>query len=78
MPVWATSILETTDYVIGEISGRSKPNEVVVIGGLMDSWDPGTGVTDDGAGVDFSMAAGHLVGQLKRAIRVVAFANEEQ
>ncbi|MBN6102157.1 M28 family peptidase [Xanthomonas sp. CFBP 8703] len=74
---------QATSYnVIGEITGRSKPREVVVIGGHLDSWDLGTGAIDDGAGVGISMAAGHLIGQLKRApkrtIRVVAFANEEQ
>jgi len=72
----------TSYNVIGEITGRSKPKEVVVIGGHLDSWDLGTGAIDDGAGVGISMAAGHLIGQLKQApkrtIRVVAFANEEQ
>lgn len=53
-----------------------------MIGGHLDSWDLGTGAIDDGAGVAITMAAGHLIGQLKQApkrtIRVVAFANEEQ
>ncbi|WP_141057444.1 M28 family peptidase [Stenotrophomonas rhizophila] len=74
---------KATSYnVIGEITGRSLPKEVVVIGGHLDSWDLGTGAVDDGAGVGITMAAGHLIGQLKQApkrtIRVVAFANEEQ
>lgn len=68
--------------VIGEIRGRKLPNEVVVIGGHLDSWDLGTGAIDDGAGVAITMAAGALVGKLDkrplRTIRVVAFANEEQ
>lgn len=72
----------TSYNVIGEITGRSLPKEVVVIGGHLDSWDLGTGAIDDGAGVALTMAAGHLIGQLKqapkRSIRVVAFANEEQ
>ena len=72
----------TSYNVIGEITGRSLPKEVVVIGGHLDSWDLGTGAVDDGAGVGITMAAGHLIGQLrqapKRTIRVVAFANEEQ
>lgn len=72
-----------TNYsVIGEIRGRSKPDEVVVIGGHLDSWDLGTGAIDDGAGVAITMAAGALVGRLgqppQRTIRVIAFANEEQ
>ena len=74
---------KATSYnVIGEITGRSLPKEVVVIGGHLDSWDLGTGAVDDGAGVAITMAAGHLIGTLKQApkrtIRVVAFANEEQ
>ncbi|MCW0367675.1 hypothetical protein NB699_002658 [Xanthomonas sacchari] len=72
----------TSYNVIGQITGRTLPNEVVLIGGHLDSWDLGTGAIDDGAGVAISMAAGHLIGQLKqapkRSIRVVAFANEEQ
>ncbi len=74
---------QATSYnVIGEITGREKPWEVVVIGGHLDSWDLGTGAIDDGAGVGITMAAGHLIGALKqapkRSIRVIAFANEEQ
>jgi len=72
-----------TEYnVIGEITGRSKPDEVVVIGGHLDSWDLGTGAIDDGAGIAITMAAGAAIGDLKQApkrtIRVIAFANEEQ
>ena len=74
---------EATSYnVIGEITGSSKPDEVVLIGGHLDSWDLGTGAIDDGAGVGLTMAAGKLIGDLEtapaRSIRVVAFANEEQ
>ena len=72
----------TSYNVIGEIRGREKPNEFVVIGGHLDSWDLGTGAVDDGAGVSITMAAGALIGQMKqaprRSIRVIAFANEEQ
>ena len=74
----------TSQNVIGEVSGSSKPDEVVVIGGHLDSWDLGTGAIDDGAGIGITMAAGHLIGALPKAqrpartIRVVAFANEEQ
>ena len=74
---------EATSYnVIGEVRGSSKPDEVVVIGGHLDSWDLGTGAIDDGAGVGISMAAGAMIAKLPkhpaRTIRVVAFANEEQ
>ena len=67
--------------VIGEITGSEKPDEAVVIGGHLDSWDPGTGAIDDGAGVAIAAGAAHLIGALphhpKRSVRVVAFANEE-
>jgi len=74
---------EATSYnVIGEVRGRSRPNEVVVIGGHLDSWDLGTGAIDDGAGIGITMAAGSMIAKMKqrpaRTVRVVAFANEEQ
>ena len=74
----------TSQNVIGEITGRSRPRDVVVIGAHLDSWDLGTGAIDDGAGIGITMAAGHLIGALPKAqrparsIRVIAFANEEQ
>ena len=70
----------TSQNVIGEITGRSRPQDIVLIGGHLDSWDHGTGAIDDAAGVAISMAAGALIKPLKpaRTIRVVAFANEEQ
>jgi hypothetical protein len=73
----------TTWNVIGELRGRGKlADEVVVIGGHLDSWDLGTGAIDDGAGVAITMAAGALIAKNGkrplRTIRVVAFANEEQ
>jgi hypothetical protein len=77
-----TGATSTGYNVIGEILGREKPQEVVVIGGHLDSWDLGTGAIDDGAGVAITMAAGAMIGQLKkpprRTIRVIAFCNEEQ
>lgn len=74
---------QATSYnVIGEIRGRSKPEDIVLIGGHLDSWDLGTGAIDDGAGVGLTMAAAKLIGDSKlrpaRTVRVVAFANEEQ
>lgn len=67
--------------VIGEITGRKHPQQVVAIGGHLDSWDPGTGAIDDGAGIAISMAAAKLIANLPqrpdRTIRVIAFANEE-
>jgi len=72
----------TSANVIGEIPGREFPDEVVIIGGHLDSWDLGVGAVDNGAGVAITMSAGALIGRLssapKRTIRVDAFANEEQ
>jgi carboxypeptidase Q len=72
----------TSANVIGEIPGSEFADEVVAIGGHLDSWDLGTGAIDDGAGVAITMAAGAMIGKLaqapKRTIRVIAFANEEQ
>lgn len=74
---------EATSYnVIGEITGSEQPEQTVIIGGHLDSWDLGTGAIDDASGVAITMAAGALIGELKtppkRSIRVIAFANEEQ
>lgn len=67
--------------ISGEIKGSEKPDEVIVIGGHLDSWDPGTGAIDDGSGVAITAAAAHLIDQLpkhpKRTIRVVFFGSEE-
>lgn len=67
--------------ISGEIRGREKPDEVIVIGGHLDSWDPGTGAIDDGAGIAITTAAAHLIDQLpkhpRRTIRVVLFGSEE-
>ncbi len=67
--------------VIAELKGREKPREYFVMGGHLDSWDPGTGAIDDGAGVAIATGAAHLIAALpqrpRRSVRVVAFANEE-
>ena len=70
----------TSQNVIGQITGSERPDEVVLIGGHLDSWDLGTGAIDDAAGIAITMATGVLLKPLtpKRSIRVVAFANEEQ
>ncbi len=66
--------------IVGEIRGREAPDEVIVVGGHLDSWDPGTGAFDDGAGVAITTAAAKLAGAEKprRTIRVVMFGSEEQ
>lgn len=67
--------------VIGELRGKDKPDEVVVIGGHIDSWDVGQGAHDDGAGCVTMMQALALLKKLglqpRRTIRVVLFTNEE-
>ncbi len=67
--------------VVGEIRGTDFPNEVIVVGGHLDSWDKGQGAHDDGAGVVQSLEALRLLKQLglkpRRTIRAVAFMNEE-
>jgi hypothetical protein len=67
--------------VSGEIKGSAKPDQVVVIGGHLDSWDPGTGALDDGAGLAITTAAAKLIGDLpahpRRTIRVVWWGSEE-
>src|SRR5690606_8694648 len=72
----------TSQNVIGEMTGASRPDEVVLIGAHLDSWDLGTGAVDDAAGVGITMAAAVHIASMERrparSIRVVAFANEEQ
>ena len=67
--------------VIGEIRGSEHPEQIVVIGGHLDSWDLGTGAIDDGAGVAISLEVARQILALgtppRRTIRVVLFANEE-
>jgi len=67
--------------VIGEIPGRENPEQVVVIGGHLDSWDVGQGAQDDGSGIMAALAAAHLIHKLglqpRRTLRVVFWTNEE-
>ncbi len=67
--------------VIGEITGSDFPDEIILVGGHLDSWDLGDGAHDDGAGVVQSMEVLRLFKQSgyrpKRTIRVVLFMNEE-
>lgn len=65
--------------VIGEIPGRT--DELIVIGGHLDSWDLGTGAIDDASGIAITLAAAKLVDEMKgkpaRTIRVVMWGAEE-
>jgi carboxypeptidase Q len=67
--------------VIGEIPGRERPDEIVVIGGHLDSWDVGAGAQDDGSGCITALEAAHLIHELglrpRRTLRVVFWTNEE-
>lgn len=67
--------------VIGEIKGTEYPDEIILVGGHLDSWDVGGGAHDDGAGCVQSMDVFYLLKQLnykpKRTIRCVLFQNEE-
>jgi carboxypeptidase Q len=67
--------------VVGEIRGRERPDEVVVVGGHFDSWDVGTGATDDGGGCVVTWEALRIMKKLnlrpRRTVRVVLWTNEE-
>ncbi len=67
--------------VMAEIVGSEKPEEVVVLGGHIDSWDVGQGAMDDGGGVVAAWEAVRLIQRLglrpRRTIRVVGWTNEE-
>jgi hypothetical protein len=67
--------------LIAELPGTEKPEEIIVIGGHIDSWDLGTGAHDDGAGCMHALEAAYLLKQQnllpKRTLRVVFFMNEE-
>jgi Zn-dependent M28 family amino/carboxypeptidase len=67
--------------VIGEILGTEHPEQVVVLGGHIDSWDVGQGAQDDGSGIMASLAAVNVIRESglkpKRTIRVVFWVNEE-
>ena len=72
---------ERSANVIGEIPGAGRADEIVILGAHLDSWDPGVGAIDDGAGVAIMMTVAKLIRELDRkplrTIRVVLFANEE-
>lgn len=67
--------------VVSELRGRESPEEVVVMGGHLDSWDVGQGAVDDGGGVVVAWEALRVLKRLgltpRRTIRVVGWTNEE-
>ena len=67
--------------VVAEIRGREKPEEIVVLGGHLDSWDIGAGASDDGVGCIITWEALRLMKKLglqpRRTVRLVLWTNEE-
>jgi hypothetical protein len=67
--------------VIAEVRGRERPQEVVLLGAHLDSWDQGTGALDDGAGTAIMVGAAKLIRDAdhrpRRTVRVVLFGSEE-
>jgi len=67
--------------VVAELRGRERPEEIVLLGAHLDSWDLGTGAVDDGAGVAMVMDAMRIAKALgqppRRTLRAVLFMNEE-
>lgn len=72
---------QNTFNVIADLPGSEQPDEVVVFGGHLDSWDVGQGAHDDGAGVVEVIESMHILAAMgrppRRTIRAVLFANEE-
>ena len=72
---------QTSGNIIADIKGSERPEEIVVIGGHLDSWDQGTGAVDDGAGIAITTAAAKLILdsgiQPKRTIRLIHWGAEE-
>ena len=72
---------KTSGNVMAEIRGSEKPDEIILIGAHLDSWDMGTGAIDDGAGVGIVMGAAKVLMESglkpKRTIRVVLYGAEE-
>ncbi len=67
--------------LLAEVRGRERPEEIVLLGAHLDSWDLGPGALDDAAGVGIVVAAARLLAELprppRRTVRVVLYANEE-
>lgn len=71
---------DTTAWTVsGDIAGSDPKAGVIVIGGHLDSWDPGTGAIDDASGIAITVAAAKLVAQThpRRTFRVVMWGSEE-
>lgn len=77
----STSGPSTSWSVVGDIPGTVHPEQVILVGGHLDSWDAGTGAIDDGAGIAITVAAARLAGDPAhppaRTLRVAMFGAEE-
>jgi Zn-dependent M28 family amino/carboxypeptidase len=78
----STAGLVETANVVGEIRGTEHPEQIVVVGGHLDSWDLAEGSTDDGTGVATTLGAAEAIlasgFKPERTIRFVLFTGEEQ
>jgi len=67
--------------VVGELRGRERPSEIVVVACHLDSWDVGQGAQDDAAGCVAAIETGRILASLpvrpRRTVRIVLFTNEE-
>lgn len=78
----ATTLPDVESHnVVAEITGRELPQEVILVGGHIDSWDVGQGAMDDGGGMVAAWEAVRIIKSLglrpRRTIRVIAWTNEE-
>src|SRR2546430_13701521 len=76
-----TTLFRSSANVVGELRGRERPDEIVVVSGHLDSWDVGAGATDDGGGCIVTWEALRIMKKLnlrpRRTVRVVLWTNEE-
>jgi carboxypeptidase Q len=88
VPIKVNLVLQSETYpdvisrnILAEVSGSEQPDEVVIMGGHIDSWDVGTGAMDDAGGCVAAWEALRIIKDLglrpRRTIRVVMWTNEE-
>lgn len=77
-----SSAMVEASNIIAEIPGSTRPEEVILIGGHLDSWDLATGATDNGLGsfsiLDLARAMASMPVKPERTVRFVLFMGEEQ
>jgi carboxypeptidase Q len=82
MSLGARSLPDSEGFnVVGDVAGSGAPDEIVLLGAHLDSWDLGQGALDDGAGCAIVLEAARQIARAgehpRRTVRVVFFANEE-